>query len=106
MFIDKLLFGPKPLSEREIASVRYAMKSERNQNTRVMELLIVCYVFVQKRVTIMVGMQLLPDPTLTSQILLQFPSVALYVIEFGVAKLRKWAYQKYWYHQPPVHLQG
>ena len=51
MVIDKLFFVPKPLSEREIASVRYVMKGERNQDTRVMEPRIECNVFVQKRVT-------------------------------------------------------
>ena len=49
MFIDKLLFGPKPMSEREMASVRYAVNGECNQDTRVMEPRIECNVFVQKK---------------------------------------------------------
>jgi hypothetical protein len=49
VFIDKLLFGLKPLSERELTSVRYAMKSEHNQDTRVTEPRIECNVFVKKR---------------------------------------------------------
>ena len=36
------------MTEREIASVRYAMKNECNQDTRVMEPRIKCNVFVQK----------------------------------------------------------
>jgi hypothetical protein len=48
VFNDIALIGPKPLSEREIASVRYAMKNERNQDTRVMEPRIRCNVFVRK----------------------------------------------------------
>jgi len=51
VFIDKLLIGSKPVSEREIASVRYAMKGERNQDTRFMEPRIKCNSLVQKRVT-------------------------------------------------------
>jgi hypothetical protein len=51
VFIDKLLFVTRPLSEREVTSVRYAVKSERNQDTRVLEPRIECNVFVQKRVT-------------------------------------------------------
>lgn len=71
MFNDIALIGPKPLSEREIASVRYAKKNERNQDTRVMEPRIRCNVFVLKGLLLLlgVGIQLLPDPTLTSHIL-------------------------------------
>ena len=51
MFIDKLLIGSKPVSEREITSVRYAMKGERNQDTRFMEPRIKYNALAQRRMT-------------------------------------------------------
>jgi hypothetical protein len=55
VFIDQLLFGPKPLSESVLASVRYAMKRERNQDTGVMEPRKVSNAFVKTRASFIAG---------------------------------------------------
>jgi hypothetical protein len=69
VFIDKLLFWLNPLSERELASIRHDMKSERNQDTRVMESRIECNVLKKKRRVLLLGvkMKLLPVQNPASQ---------------------------------------